>query len=408
MAISGEPRTSSQFPEPRSHMKPARLIVAGVVLGGLAAVIAVIALNGREEPAVSSTPPQPVAATPHGQEARSSSAFAVQVVKPQRRDIVKTLTLPANISPWYQATLYGKVSGYLKWIGADKGDVVKKGQLLAVIDAPEIDDQYKQAEADYNIKRITFERYLSVWQDNHDIIAKQDVDVARSAAESAKHLRDSRRTLLEYTKAYAPFSGVITARFADPGALIQAATGSATQAVPLFTIMDMSTVRIYVNVPQEAALLSKPGTPAVLTIRELPQERFEATVTRTTEALDPATRTLLVEIDLDNAARKLQPGMFANVTLHLETHPDTLAVPPAAVITAKAGQEKSLYVIEQGKAKLTRIQTGLDDGLWVEVTDGLTGDEDVVVVGKGGLKDGQEVHAAPYNLPDGKPARQKI
>lgn len=400
MAISGEPRTSSQFPEPRSHMKPARLIVAGVVLGCVAAVIAVIALNGREEPAVSSTPQE--------KDARDSSVPAVQVVKPQRRDIVKTITLPANISPWYQATLYGKVSGYLKWIGADKGDVVKKGQLLAVIDAPEIDDQYKQAEADYEIKRITFERYLSVWQDNHDIIAKQDVDVARSAAQSAKHLRDSRRTLLEYTKVYAPFAGVITARFADPGALIQAATGSATQAVPIFTIMDMSTVRIYVNVPQEAALLSKPGTPATLTIRELPKERFEAAITRTTEALDPATRTLLVEIDLDNAARKLQPGMFANVTLDLERHPDTLAVPPAAVITTKGGQEKSLYVVVHGKAQLTRIQTGLDDGLWIEVTEGLTGSEDVVVVGKGGLKDGQEVHASPYNLPSGKPARQKI
>ncbi len=408
MTISGEPRTSSQVPEPRSHMKPARLIIAGVVLGCVAAVVAVIALNGREEPAVSSTPQRPAAPASHEQDIRNSSAPAVQVTKPQRRDIVKTLTLPANISPWYQATLYGKVSGYLKWIGADKGDVVKKGQLLAVIDAPEIDDQFKQAEADYEIKRITFERYLSVWQENHDIIAKQDVDVARSAAQSAKHLRDSRRTLLEYTKLYAPFAGVITARFADPGALIQAATGSATQAVPLFTVMDMSTVRIYVNVPQEAALLSKPGTPAVLTIRELPQDRFEATVTRTTEALDPATRTLLVEIDLDNTARKLQPGMFANVTLQLERHLDTLAVPPAAVITTKGGQEKSLYVVEQGTAKLTRIQTGLDDGLWVEVTGGLTGTEDVVVVGKGGLKDGQEVLSSPYNLPSGKPARQKL
>lgn len=407
MATPAEPRTNSQVTDPRSRTKPARLIVAGVVLGCVAAVVAVVALNGREEPAVSSTPQQPAAA-PHGQDIRSASAPAVQVVKPQRRDIVKTLTLPANVSPWYQATLYGKVSGYLKWIGADKGDVVKKGQLLAVIDAPEIDDQFKQAEADYEIKRITFERYLSVWQENHDIIAKQDVDVARSAAQSAKHLRDSRRTLLEYTKVYAPFAGVITARFADPGALIQAATGSATQAVPLFTVMDMSTVRIYVNVPQEAAFLSRPGTPAVLTIRELPQERFEGTVTRTTEALDPATRTLLVEIDLDNTARKLQSGMFANVTLQLERHPDTLAVPPAAVITTKGGLEKALYVVEQGTAKLTRIQTGLDDGLWVEVTDGLTGTEDVVVVGKGGLKDGQEVLSSPYNLPSGKPARQKI
>ena len=328
--------------------------------------------------------------------------------KVQRRNISQTLTLPANISPWYQATLYGKVSGYVKWIGFDKGDVVKQRQLLAVIDAPEVEDQYRQAEADYKIKKITADRLYGVWTENHDVIAKQDVDVAQAAAEAAKHLRDNRRTLLEYTKVYAPFDGVITARFADPGALIQAATGSATQAVPLFTVMDLETLRIYVNVPQESSLLAKPGVSATLAVRELPGEEFKAAITRTTEALDPATRTLLVEIDLPNKEHKLQPGMFVNAALHLQQHPNALVIPPAAIVTAQNGTTKAVYVHDQGQVRLVPIKTGIDDGVWLEVVEGLNGGEEIVVVGKGGLTDGQAVKASEYDLPAGQPARQKF
>jgi membrane fusion protein, multidrug efflux system len=354
---------------------------------------------------------QPTSSSPPLSEEKSgegSAVRSVQVMKPQRRDVAHTLTLPANISPWYQATLYGKVSGYLKWIGFDKGDVVKSGELLAVIDAPEIADQFHQAQADYDIKRVTYERYLSVWNDNHDIIAKQDVDVAKAAALSAKHLRDSRKTLLDYTKVYAPFSGTITARFADPGALIQAATGSATQAAPLFTIMDMEKVRVYVNVPQEAAFLAKTNIPATLTVRELPNRRFEGVISRTTEALDPATRTLLVEIDLPNKDHVLQPGMFANVTLQLQQHANALVIAPAAIVPQQGAQAKSVFIVEQDQIKSVPIKTGIDDGVWVEILEGLTGDEDIVVVGKGGLKEGEHVKASPYNLPAGKPAQQKL
>lgn len=341
-------------------------------------------------------------------ESRASASTSVQVMKPQRRDLARTLTVPGNISPMYQATLYGKVSGYLKWIGFDKGDKVKKGQLLAVIDAPEVEDRYRQAEADYTIKRITYERLLGVWKENKDVIAKQDVDMAYAAAEGAKHLRDSQRALLEYMKVYAPFDGTITARFADPGALIQSATGSATQAVPLFTLMDMDTIRVYVSVPQELAFLAKVGVPTVLTIGEVPDKQFTGAITRTTEALDPATRTLLVEIDLPNPDHELQPGNFVNVTLYLQQHPNALAIPPAAIVSGEDRRSKFVFVVREGKVFRAPIKTGIDDGLWIEVVDGLTGSEDIVVVGKAGLTDGQAVQVSEYNLPTGKPARQKI
>lgn len=383
-----------------THTSRVKIIL--MVGAGLFLLAVVFMIVQGQQPTVSSPDTDKKVGSPAG------GAHQVQVLKVQRRDISQTLTLPANISPWYQATLYGKVSGYVKWIGVDKGDTVKQGQLLAVMDAPEIEDQYKQAEADYAIKKVTYERYLSVWQENHDIIAKQDVDVAKAAAESAKHQRDSRRTLLDYTKVYAPFSGVITARFADPGALIQAATGSSTQAAPLFTIMDMDMVRVYVNAPQEAAHLTKPGLPVTLTARELSGEETRASITRTTEALDPATRTLLVEIDVPNKDRRLQPGMFVNASLHLQQHPNALAIPPSAIVPSKSGKEKSVFVIDLGTAKLVPVKTGIDDGLWLEVVEGLTGDEEVVVVGKGGLSDGQPVQASAYNLPEGQPAKQKM
>lgn len=386
--------------QPRT-MKRLYIVMGSVLAGALIVIMALVGPNGREESV--SSPPQGSKRT-----GEAEGGPAVQVLKPTRRDIVRTLTLPANISPWQQATLYGKVSGYLKWIGFDKGDVVKQGQLLAVIDAPEIEDQYKQAEADYAIKKVTYERYLSVWKDNPDIIAKQDVDVAKAAAESAKHQRDSRRNLMGYTKVFAPFSGVITARFADPGALIQSATGSATQAAPLFTIMDLSKLRVYVSVPQETALLAKPGIQTVLTAREVPGREWKASVTRTTESLDPATRTLLVEIDIQNEKHELQPGMFVTAKLTLEQHPNSLALPPAAIVSGKTRDEKWVFVVEQGKAHRMPIRTGIDDGVSIEVVEGLTGEEEVVVVGKSGLSEGQAVTVSNYDLPAGQSAKQKM
>ena len=356
-------------------------------------------------------PPESVTPQPSSSEAAEASpvpagAIVVQTIQPQRRDLARTLSLPANVSPWVQATLFAKVPGYLKWMGADKGDEVKSGQSLALIDAPEIEQQLQEAEADYRIKQLTFQRLHNAWQDNPEVVAKQDVDVAESAAKASRHLRDRRRTQLEYTKVSAPFSGTITARFADPGALIQSASGSATQAAPLFTLMDLSTIRVYISVPQETALKAKPGTKAVVSVREIPGQEFHTTVARTTEALDPATRTLLVELNLPNKTHDLRPGMFVTARLVLEERPQVLAIPPAALVSTGSG--KSVFIVENGRAKQVPVKTGLDDGLWVEVIEGLQDHMEVVLVGKAGLTNGQPLRTSPYNLPPGKPASQKL
>ena len=336
-----------------------------------------------------------------------NQAVDVQVTKPLRKDLAYTITLPANIAPLYQTTLYAKVSGYLKWIGPDKGDQVKKGQIVAIIDAPEVEEQYQQSVADYKIKKITFGRLRSVWKESPDVIAKQDVDVAEAAYEGAKTLMQQRAVMRDYTKVRAPYEGIITARFADPGALIQVATSSATSAIPLFTIMDLNTVRIYANVPQDDSPWIVPGqTKVALRVHELQQRSFTGTITRSTLALDPSTRSLLVEVDLPNLDHALRPGTFAELSIALREIPNALVLPPQAVNSNTKG--KSVFIVEHDKAKTLPVHTGITDGQWIEITDGLRGDEDVVVVGKRQLLDQSPVHASPFQLPDAKPSQQKF
>lgn len=336
-----------------------------------------------------------------------SQPVDVQVTKPTRRELVYTVTLPANISPLYQTTLYAKVPGYLKWIGPDKGDAVKKDQVLAIIDEPEVEEQYHQALADYHIKKLTFERLAKVWKESPDVIAKQDVDVAEAAAQGAKHLMEQPAALRSYTRVRAPYAGIITARFADPGALIQVATASSSGAIPLFTIMDLNTVRVYTNVPQDDSPWVVPGkTKASVIVKGLEGRSFTGTVTRSTLALDPSTRSLLVEIDLPNPDHALRPGTFVEVSLGLREIPNALVLPPQAVISGPKG--KSLFIIEAGRAKSVPVQTGISDGHWMEMTSGLSGDEDVVVVGKRKLVEGSPVTPAPFNLPEAKPSQQKF
>jgi RND family efflux transporter MFP subunit len=260
--------------------------------------------------------------------------------------------------------------------------------------------------ADYKIRKLTFERMANVWKETPDVIAKQDVDVAEAAFQGAKHAMEQREALRSYTKLTAPYDGVITARFADPGALIQVATNSATSAIPLFTIMALETVRVYASVPQEDTPWVRPGIPARLQIKEFTGPPMTGTVTRTTESLDPATRSLLVEVDLPNADHRLQPGTFGELTLTLKVSPQALVIPPSA-ITVSAGVN-SVFVIQNGRAHVQTVKTGLSDGRWTEILEGLAGDEQIVVAGKSKLNEGAPVVVSPYQLPEGTPSIQKF
>ena len=341
---------------------------------------------------------------------------SVEVTKTVRKDLARKISLPANIEPLDQASLYAKAAGYVKWINVDIGDWVKKDEVLAELDVPEMVKEYDQvkaklreaqasyekAKADYALQKLTYQRTKDTWDEEPGAIAKQDVDVARAKFELAKANINSEKAkvdnakadmkrievLLEYGKIKAPFDGVITKRFVDLGALVQIATSS-TNVSPVVTIMHTDTVRVFIDVPEPDVPFVEKGNQATLVVDALPDRSFSGTVTRFANALSPETRTMKTEIDIPNPDHTLRPGMYGNLTLNLEVHENALTVPAASLIIEK--DKKFVYKVRGGKVEKVEIKTGIDDGIQVEVTQGLTGDEDIIVKGKNTVSDGEVV-----------------
>lgn len=324
----------------------------------------------------------------------------VMVVQPQRGAVEQTITLPGDLVGYYQSALYAKVTGYLKSISVDKGDWVRAGQVLAVIEVPELDERLAHAQANLEIARLTYQRLQSVWKSDPRLVARQDVDIAYSKFQEAKATNDELRALVSYTRITAPFDGVITERFMDPGALInaggqqsatapmQGAARPGGAAAPVVSIARLDRLRIYIYVPQDAVSWIRKGMPATLTVQGFPGRHFTGTVQRFAHSLDLSTRTMLTEVDLENPERKLYPGMYANVTLVLQRHPDALRLPASAFGGAESHQ---VIVVKDGQLHLVSVSTGITDGRIVEITSGLTDRDLVVQTFSNGLQPGERV-----------------
>lgn len=342
----------------------------------------------------------------------------VTVVSVEQQDLTRKITLPGTLVAYNEATLYGKVAGYVKSMRVDKGDRVRRGQTLAVLEVPEMADEIDQAQAAYlqavaslnqaraeaQLQRVTYERYREVHAKDPDAIANQELDQYRSKYEvaeanvklaeakvaTAASNRDRLIALHQYAFITAPFSGFITARFVDPGALIQAATTS-TQGQAIVTVQDLGTIRVYVSVPEVNVPLIHIGTPASFTTAAYPGKVFTASVTRFAEALDLASRTMKTEIDVPNRQHLLRPGMYADVTLVIEKIPDALVVPDSALVVT--GSKTFVWVARNGIAHEVEVEAGLDNGAETEIRSGLNHGEQVVVAGKDSLADGTAVEA---------------
>ena len=326
--------------------------------------------------------------------AAAAAPVSVQLVRPQRGAITRSVTLPGSVAAWQQATLYAKVGGYLKTIAVDKGDAVKAGDLLAEIEVPELLADRAKFQADVDVAAIDFKRVGEAQKKAPDLVVPQTVDEAHGKLEIAQAGMARLETLLGFTKITAPFAGIITRRFVDPGAFIPAATsGSAAQNAALVTLADFSTVRVYLAVPEPEVPLVKKDALALISFQEIPGQTFTGQVTRIAYALDEATRTMLAELDLPNAAFELRPGMYAIVKLSVERHAAALLVPAAAVLTEKAG--KSVFTVDVAhKAHRLPIKAGFEDGTAVEILDGLPPAQPVVLLGKLSLQDGQAVQVS--------------
>lgn len=318
----------------------------------------------------------------------------VQTVRLKTGEIVRRVTLPGNVMAYQQATLYAKVAGYLKSIAVDKGDKVQAGDVLAEIEAPEMLADLVKEKAEAEAAQIDFRRVSDAQHKASDLVMPQTVDAAKAKADVARAGLQRTQTLLDYAKITAPFSGVITKRWADPGALIPAATSSSTaKSAAVVTLMDFSTVRIDVAIPDTEAPLVKKDLPVKVTVDELPGRTFEGTITRFSYALDESTKTMATEIDIQNPDLALRPGMWASVQIDLEKKSDAQLLPAEALVVEKG--KASVFVVRDGKGQKIPVKIGFDDGVNVEITTGLTPADAVILTGKQAITDGQPVKESP-------------
>ena len=302
--------------------------------------------------------------------------------------ITRAVVLPAQVIAFQQATLYAKVSGYLKTITVDKGDRVTSGAVLARIEIPELVAARARQQAELRAAEADYTRMRESLQKAPDLVVPDTVDQARGRFEVARASLEQSDTLLRYATITAPFSGIITQRYVDPGALIQA--GSASSAI--VALMDFSKVRLQIAVPEGEASRVSVGQPVLVTTENLPGARFDGKVTRFSYALDMGSRTMLAEVILENPALALRPGMLVTAKIGIERKDSTLLMPVESLVLEKSNA--FAYSVNGNKAAKHPIKIGFNDGKNVEVLEGLSAGDTVILAGKLKLSDGQVVQVA--------------
>lgn len=326
----------------------------------------------------------------------------VRVIAVSRADAGPALNLPGRLEAWSSAPILARVSGYLKSWQYDIGSHVKSGQELGVIETPEVDQQLLQARADLESARtnaslaeITAKRWQSLL--GSDAVSKQDVDqrtsdyAARRAAVDSALANVNRLVALKgFARLVAPFDGVVTARRTDVGALVNAGGSTGEE---LFTVSDVTRLRVYVQVPQNYAPSVRPGTDATLTVPEYPQRKFVAKVVVASGAVNPQSGTTLVQLVVDNRDGALLPGAFANLAFALPASADTLRVPASSILFDAQGT-RVMTVGADGHIHYRRVKITRDLGTQVEIADGIGAGERIVDTPPDGLADGDAVHIA--------------
>ena len=311
-----------------------------------------------------------------------AEGIELPAIKPERGVIHRWITLPASLAPWQKVELRARVSGYVKSIAVDKGDLVKAGQQLAEIEVPELQADLIRHRATVAAAEVEVKRFHEARKKSPDLVLPQSVDDAEARLAIAKAGLERALTLLEFAQIKAPFSGVITNRFADPGAY--AAEGGA----PLLNLVDASTIRLQIPVIESESALVKKGEPVEASVDALWGLKVQGKVSRTGYALEETSRTLLVEADLPNPQGKLQPGMFATARLAVERHDNAVLIPKAGLVREKANA--FVFLAVNGKAVKTPVKPAFDDGVHVEIPE-LPAGALVVLPGSNAVVDGQEI-----------------
>ena len=334
---------------------------------------------------------------------------SVSVVLPKQTAPSHDIILPGNIQPFISSPIYARTDGYLKQWYFDIGAHVKKGELLAVIQTPEVDEQLAQArsnlataQANLELAQITRDRYQGLL--GKHAVAQQDVDNAVGSYSANKAIVDSDmanvrhyEALVSFEKVYAPFDGVIIARNTDIGDLINSGSNTAPRT-DLFDIVQPGTLRVYVNVPEEYSRGVKPGeTGADIVLAEFPGQKFPGQLVRTANAINATTRTLLAEIDLPNPKGTLLSGSYAEVHLKIPAQTSTFLLPVNTLIFRSDALQ--VGVVRNGKVAITDVIPGHDFGAEIEIVGGLNPNDQVVVNPPDSLVSGQQVKIVNAALP---------
>jgi RND family efflux transporter MFP subunit len=342
-----------------------------------------------------------------------TSAPAVSVVLPKRGAPIEDLILPGNVQPFISSPIYARTDGYLKKWYFDIGAHVKAGQLLAVINSPEVDQQLVQAkstlataQANLELAQITRERYISLFakhavpqQDRDNAIGAYNADKATVDADQASVQRYA--TLVSFERVYAPFDGVITARNTDIGDLINSGSSTAPKT-DMFHMAQADTLRVYVNVPEEYSQGVKPGrTETDIVLAEFPGRRFPGKLVRTADAINASTRTLLVEIDVPNPTSTLFTGSYAEVHLKIPSQNPTYVIPSNTLLFRTRNLQ--VGIVEDGKAVLKNVTPGHDFGNEIEIIAGLNDSDHVIVNPSDSLVNGEAVQVVNAKLPGDNP-----
>ncbi len=344
-----------------------KFAVPAVILVALAAVV-VLRLTGKG-----------------GGDGRRASAPVVRVQPATRDTIIYRLDLTGDVLPIRQTSIIPKVGGTLDRFYVEMGSAVRDGQLLAAIDSTELREQYLQASATYQNSRATYQRVVQLFA--KALSSQQDVDNAEAAMKVALANRELAATRLSYCRIRAPFSGTITRRFVDVGAVLTANVST------MFTLMDMDTVKLIVMVPEKDVPSVYKVRRASVMVDALAGEEFDGRVTRFSEALDLATRTMAIEIRVPNPRQEIKPGMFATVRLTLAQHDNALTIPLDCIL--RDGNGKYVYIVDGQTARQVRIQTGVEETARAEVLSGLTGTESIIVAGQQYVRNGGPVSIQP-------------
>jgi len=334
---------------------------------------------------------------------------SVSVVTPKRTAPATEIILPGNMQPFISSPIYARTDGYLKKWYFDIGAHLKAGELLAVIQTPEVDEQLAQArstlntaQANLELAQITRDRYQLLLKKH--AVAQQDVDNAVGTYTANKAIVDADmanvrhyEALVSFEKVYAPFDGVITARNTDIGDLINSGSNTAPRT-DLFDIAQTRTLRVYVNVPEEYSQGIRPGqTVAEVALAEFPDKRFPGKLVRTSEAINATTRTLLAEVDLDNPGGNLFSGSYAEVHLNIPAQTSTYLLPVSALIFRS--DKLQVGVVRNGKVAVTDVTPGHDFGDQIEIVAGLKSDDQVVLNPPDSLVSGQQARIVQAALP---------